>query len=456
MFWRIKTIHFIGIGGTGMSGIAEVLHNLKFNVQGSDLNKSIYTERLENLGIKVFYGHNPHNLDGADLVVISTAIKGDNIEVIEAKKRGIPIIRRGEMLAELMRMKYGIAISGTHGKTTTTAMAASVFNEAGLDPTVIIGGIFQKLNSNAKLGNSRFLIAEADESDKSHLNLSPVFVVITNIDLDHLDFYKDLDDIKETFKAFANKVPFFGSIILNADDKNCLDIIPGLNKRVVTYGFSEKADYSISDLEKGRGYYSFKVKEFGKSIGEFKIKVPGVFNVQNATAVIALAKELRISSKKIKAGLEAYTGTKRRCEVVGERGKLKVITDYAHHPVEIKSTINALSDFYKTDKILVVFQPHRYTRTKALFDDFIECFPEKLNLILLPIYPAGEKPIKGVSSELLCKKISKKEVNCSFVEDKEALLNVLDKDKDKYDLIVFLGAGYIDNYAREFGRTINE
>ena len=456
MFWRIKTIHFIGIGGTGMSGIAEVLHNLKFNVQGSDMSRSVYTERLEKIGIKVFYGHKSEHLENADLVVISTAIKENNVELVEARKRGIPVIKRGEMLAELMRMKYGIAISGTHGKTTTTAMAASVFNEAGFDPTVIIGGIFQKLNSNAKLGNSKFLIAEADESDKSHLNLSPVFAVITNIDLDHLDFYKDLDDIKKTFIQFANKVPFFGSIIINGDDENCRDIIPFLKKRVVTYGFSEGADYKIENLNKGEGFYSFKVLESGKSIGEFRIKVPGLFNVQNACAVIALARELRVSPKKIKAGLEAYTGTKRRCEVVGENEKTKVITDYAHHPVEIESTLEALKDFYHTDKILVVFQPHRFTRTKALFKEFIQCFPEDMDVVLLPIYPAGEKPIKGVDSKKLCKEIEKRGLKCNYVEEGEPLFNLLKKEKGNYRIIAFLGAGFIDNYARQFGELISE
>ncbi len=455
MFWRIKTIHFVGIGGTGMSGIAEVLHNMRFNVQGSDLNRSVYTQRLENIGIKVFYGHKKENLENADLVVISTAIGEDNVELREAKKRGIPVIKRGEMLAELMRMKYGIAISGTHGKTTTTAMAASVLGEAGFDPTVIIGGIFQKLDSNAKLGNSRFLIAEADESDKSHLNLSPVFAVITNIDVDHLDFYKDLNDIKETFKLFANKVPFFGSVILNGDDKNCLDIKPDLKKRVVTFGFSKESDYFIEKMEKGKGYYSFKVREFGRSIGEFKIRVPGVFNVQNACSVIALARELRISPKKIKAGLEAYTGTKRRCEVVGDSGKLKVVTDYAHHPKEIASTFNALKEFYQTEKILLVFQPHRFSRTKALFGDFVNCFEKGSNIILLPIYPAGEKPIDGVTSDILCEEIKKRGVFCQSIESKRQLFEILNKQKDNFEIIAFFGAGFIDNYAREFGEILN-
>ena len=439
-----------------MSGIAEVLHNLKFKVQGSDLNRSIYTERLENIGIKVFYGHSADNVKNADLVVVSTAIKEDNVELKEAGERGIPVIKRGEMLAELMRMKYGIAISGTHGKTTTTAMAASVFNEAGFDPTVIIGGIFQKLDSNAKLGNSPFLIAEADESDKSHLNLSPVFAVITNIDIDHLDFYKDLNDIKETFKVFANKVPFFGSVIINNDDKNCRDIIPGLKKRVVTYGFSNNSDYCIKELTKGKGYYSFKVMEFGKYLGEFTIKVPGTFNVQNACGVIALARELNIPYESIRSGLESYTGTKRRCEVVGGNINLKVVSDYAHHPVEIKSTLQALKDFYKTGKILVVFQPHRFTRTKALFKEFATCFPDGTGIILMPIYPAGEKPIEGVSSAKLCNEIKKRKVNCTFINDSNALFEVLEKYKGDYDIIAFLGAGVIDRYARAFGRKISE
>ncbi len=456
MFWKIKTIHFIGIGGTGMSGIAEILKGLGFNIQGSDLQKTVYTERLEAIGIKVFYGHREDNVKGADLVVVSTAIKEDNVEYKQAKRLKIPIVKRGEMLAELMRMRYGIAVSGTHGKTTTTAMAASVLNEAGLDPTVIIGGILQKTNSNAIPGKSKFLVAEADESDKSHLNLSPVFAIITNIDLDHLDFYKGLEDIKQTFVEFANKVPFFGSVIINKDDLNCRSIIPLLKKRVVSYGFSGDSDYVIYDVKKGSGFYSFKVKERGNYLGEFKIVVPGRFNILNATAVICLGRELNIPSERIKKGLEGYTGTKRRCEVVGSNKGLKVISDYAHHPVEIKSTLSGLRDFYQTEKILVVFQPHRYTRTKALFNDFVNCFPEFADIILLPIYPAGEKPIAGVSSEKLCKGIKQKGLRCQFFNNVDNLFNFLKKEKDNYQIIAFLGAGVIDKYAREFGRTISE
>ncbi len=456
MFWKIKTIHFIGIGGTGMSGIAEILKGLGFNIQGSDLQKTVYTERLESLGIRVFYGHSEDNVKGADLVVVSTAIKEDNVEYQQAKRLNIPIVKRGEMLAELMRMKYGIAVSGTHGKTTTTAMAASVLNEAGLDPTVIIGGILQKTNSNAIPGRSKFLVAEADESDKSHLNLSPVFAIITNIDLDHLDFYKGLEDIKQTFAEFANKVPFFGSIIINKDDLNCRSIIPFLKKRVVSYGFSEDADYVIYDVKKGRGFYSFRVKERGSHLGEFKIVVPGRFNILNATAVISLGRELNIPAEKIKIGLEGYTGTKRRCEVVGFNKGLRVISDYGHHPVEIKSTINALKDFYQTEKILVVFQPHRFTRTKALFEDFANCFPDFTDILLLPIYPAGENPISGVSSLNLCKAISQRGLSCKYFEDANALFSFLRKVKDNFEIIAFLGAGVIDKYAREFGRSISE
>ncbi len=454
MFWKIKNIHFVGIGGTGMSGIAEVLHNLGFKVQGSDLNRSVYTKRLESLGIKIFYGHAEENVQGADLLVISTAVNRENVEVREAEKRGVPVIRRGEMLAELMRMKYGVAISGTHGKTTTTAMASSVFSEAGLDPTVIIGGIFQSINSNAKLGKSKFLIAEADESDKSHLNLSPVFAVITNIDEDHLDFYRDLEDIKRCFTEFANKVPFFGSVVINGDDENCKNIIPYLKKRKVTFGFSENCDYRIENVDKKKGKYLFKVREFGKPLGEFELRVPGMFNVMNATAVIALAREVRISVPKIKRGIENYTGTKRRCEVVGDNGQIKVITDYAHHPVEIKNTYHALKDFYGTDKILLIFQPHRYSRTSALFEQFAACFPENGDVVLLPIYPAGEKPIEGIDSLSLCKAIEKNGTNCKYVETEEELFSLLDKIRDRYEIIAFFGAGFIDSYARTFGERL--
>ncbi len=438
-----------------MSGIAEVLFNLGFKVQGSDLKKSPYTERLEKLGIKIFYGHSSQNVKDADLVVISSAINENNEEFKEALRLKIPVIKRGEMLAELMRMKYGIAVSGTHGKTTTTAIAASVLHEAGLDPTVIIGGIFQKINSNVKLGKSQFLLAEADESDKSHLKLFPVFAVITNIDLDHLDVYKDLEDIKSTFAEFASKVPFFGSVILNADDKNSLDIIPLIKKRVVKFGFSSDADYRIVNVKAEKGRYLFEVFERGKSLGEFCLKVPGRFNIQNSASVIALARELEINVESIKKGIEAYTGTKRRCEVVGENENIKVITDYAHHPVEIETTLNAISEFYGTKKILAVFQPHRYTRTYALFDKFASCFPEWVETVLLPIYPAGELPIENVSSFSLCEEIENRGNRCFYAKNKEEVFDYLKDNLNSYNVIVFLGAGYIDSYAREFGEFVS-
>jgi len=455
MFWKIKRIHFIGIGGTGMSGIAEVLFNLGFKVQGSDLKKSPYTERLEKLGIKIFYGHSSQNVKDADLVVISSAINESNEEYKEALRLKIPVIKRGEMLAELMRMKYGIAVSGTHGKTTTTAIAASVLNEAGFDPTVIIGGIFQNFNSNVKLGKSQFLLAEADESDKSHLKLFPVFAVITNIDLDHLDVYRDIEDIKSTFAEFASKVPFFGSVILNADDKNSADIVPLIKKRVVMFGFSPNADYRIANVKAEKGRYLFEIFERDKSLGEFCLKVPGRFNIQNSAAVIALARELEIDVESIRKGIEAYTGTKRRCEIVGKNENIKVITDYAHHPVEIETTLNAISEFYHTKKILAVFQPHRYTRTYALFDKFVSCFPKWTDVVLLPVYPAGESPIEGVSSEVMCSAIGKRGINCFFAPDKETLFEYLKSNYSDYDIVVFLGAGYIDFYAREFGEYVN-
>ncbi len=454
MFWKIKTIHFVGIGGTGMSGIAEVLHNMRFKIQGSDISRSPYTQRLESMGIKIFYEHKSENVKGADLVVVSTAIKENNVEVKEAKRLNIPVIKRGVMLAELMRMKYGIAISGTHGKTTTTAMAASVFNEAGLDPTVIIGGIFQKLNSNAKLGNSEFLIAEADESDRSHLNLSPVFAIITNIDLDHLDFYKDIDDIKKTFIKFANTVPFFGSVILNADDKNCFDIIPYINKRVITFGFSEASFYRISQVKREKDCYKFVVDENGSNLGEFEIRVPGIFNILNATSVIALAREVNIQVDIIKKGLQTYSGTKRRCEVVGKSDDVTIITDYAHHPVEISKTIEALKDFYNPHRMLIVFQPHRYSRTRALFNDFINCFPEYCDVVVLPIYPAGETPIEGVDSITMARELKTRGLNCVYMKGEDDLFDFLKQNLKNYSLIAFLGAGYIDSFARKFGRDI--
>ncbi len=452
MFGRFKTIHFVGIGGTGMSGIAEVLHNLGFHVTGSDLSHSDYTIRLESLGITVKYGHSSANVEDADAVVVSTAIHRENPEWQEAETRNIPVIPRGEMLAELMRMKAGIAISGTHGKTTTTSIAASVLSHGGLDPTVIIGGIFSAYGSNARLGTSKYLVAEADESDGSFLRLSPIYCIITNIDEDHMNYYKTMDNLKESFTEFANKVPFFGAAIVCLEDSRIKSIIPNIRRRVVTYGFSAHCDYRAEGIRVTARGYEFSVRENGEILGDFVLKVPGQHNILNALSVIALAREMEMAVDAIQSGLVAYQGTKRRSETVGEFKGCRVISDYAHHPVEIEKTLGALREFYRPNRIICAFQPHRYTRTRNQFDNFLISFHQSDILRLLPIYPAGEKPIDGISSDALVEGIRKSgHSDVALAPDAKFLFENLKGEVKEGDLVVFLGAGTIDGVARSFG-----
>lgn len=453
MFGRFKTIHFVGIGGTGMSGIAEVLHNLDFHVTGSDLAHSDYTKRLESLGITVAYGHDASNVAHADAVVVSTAIHKENPEWREAGNRNIPVIPRGEMLAELMRMKAGIAISGTHGKTTTTSIAASVLSQGGLDPTVIIGGIFSAHNSNAQLGSSNYLLAEADESDGSFLRLSPIYAIITNIDEDHMNYYGTMDNLKRSFIEFANKVPFFGAAIVCLEDSRIKSIIPDICRRVITYGLSAHCDYQAEDIHVTDKGYEFNVMENGNVLGHFVLKVPGRHNVLNALSVIALAREMELNEQVIQEGLAAYIGTKRRSETVGKCMGCQVISDYAHHPVEIEKTLEGLREYYRPERIICAFQPHRYTRTRNQFENFRFSFHQSDVLRLLPIYPAGEKPIDGISSDALVEGIRMSgHRDVALCESAEVLLENLKDNVRKGDLLVFLGAGTIDGLARECGR----
>ncbi|MCK5879331.1 MAG: UDP-N-acetylmuramate--L-alanine ligase [Holophagae bacterium] len=453
MFGRFRTIHFVGIGGTGMSGIAEVLHNLGYHVTGSDLSRSDYTKRLETLGIAVTYGHDAANVADADAVVVSTAIHQENPEWREAGNRNIPVIPRGEMLAELMRMKSGIAISGTHGKTTTTSIAASVLSQGDLDPTVIIGGIFSAHGSNARLGSSNYLLAEADESDGSFLRLSPIYAVITNIDEEHMNYYGTMDNLKRSFVEFANKVPFFGAAIVCLEDSRIKSIIPEIRRRVITYGFSAHCDYQGEDIRVTDRGYEFVVRENGNLLGDFVLKVTGKHNILNALSVIALAREMELNEQTIREGLAAYTGTKRRSETVGEFMGCRVISDYAHHPVEIEKTLEGLREYYRPERIICAFQPHRYTRTRDQFENFRFSFHQSDVLQLLPIYAAGEKPIEGISSDALVKGIRMSgHSNVALAENTEVLLENLKVNVREGDLVVFLGAGTIDGLARECGR----
>ncbi|MGH7947828.1 MAG: UDP-N-acetylmuramate--L-alanine ligase, partial [Candidatus Binataceae bacterium] len=401
MLEKKHRIHFVGIGGIGMSGIAEVLLNLGYTVTGSDLRESETIERLEALGAEVFLGHRETNLSGdPSVVVISTAVKFTNPEVLEARRRSIPVIPRAEMLAELMRMKYGIAVAGSHGKTTTTSMIAAVLSAAGLDPTMVIGGRVRALGSNARLGQGEMLVAEADESDGTFLLLSPTIAVVTNIDREHIDFHQTMDRLTESFLTFINKVPFYGVAVLCIDHPNVRALIPKMKKRFVTYGFSPEADWSARDLAMSPMAVEFAVARHGSAVGRLKLNVPGQHSASNALAAVAVAQELEIPFARIAEGLESFTGIHRRFEVKGEAKGILVIDDYGHHPVEIRATIAAIRDSWKRP-LTVLFQPHRYSRTRDLFDDFVTAFEGADRLVLTEVYAAGEEPMAGASGEAL-------------------------------------------------------
>ena len=406
MYRKDLRIHFVGIGGIGMSGIAELLLNLGYRVSGSDLRKSDITDRLSQLGAEIQEGHAAKNVpEDGHVVVFSSAVKVDNPEVVEAHRRKIPVIPRAEMLAELMRMKYGIAIAGTHGKTTTTSMVATILAAAGWDPTAVVGGKLNSLGSNAKLGQGEFLVAEADESDGSFLKLSPTVAVVTNIDPEHLDFYSGIGQIKETFLHFINKVPFYGFAVLCLDHPNVQELIPSVAKTFVTYGFSAHADYRADGVVSEGMSNRFRVIRCGETLGEVTLKAPGRHNVSNALAAAAVAAELGISFERIRAGLADYDGVARRFQVKGERNGVTVVDDYGHHPVEIRATLAAAREVWPSRRIVVGFQPHRYSRTQSLFRDFLSAFHDADLLFVFDVYPAGEEPIPGASGERLCEAI---------------------------------------------------
>ena len=406
MYRKGLPIHFVGIGGIGMSGIAELLLNLGYRVSGSDLRSSEITERLSSLGASIRLGHAAENVppDG-HVVVFSSAVRADNPEVLEAQQRKIPVIPRAEMLAELMRMKYGIAIAGTHGKTTTTSMVATVLAAAGWDPTAVIGGKLNNLGSNAKLGQGDFLVAEADESDGSFLKLSPTVAVVTNIDAEHLDFYSGIGQIKETFLSFINKIPFYGFAVLCIDHPNVQELLPSVTKTVVTYGFSRHADYRAEKLVSEGMTNRFSVVCRGELLGEMVLRAPGRHNVSNALATAAAAAELGIPFEKIRQGLLEYEGVARRFQWKGEKNGVCVIDDYAHHPAEIRAALAAAREVWPDRRIVAGFQPHRYSRTRALFKEFLSAFNEADVLLLFDVYPAGEEPIEDATSDRLCEAI---------------------------------------------------
>jgi UDP-N-acetylmuramate--alanine ligase len=454
MFAKIQRIHFVGIGGIGMSGIAEVLLNLGYKVSGSDLKTSAVTQRLSALGASIVEGHRAENVTDAEVVVTSSAISAENPEVTHAHELHIPVIQRAEMLSELMRLKYGIAIAGMHGKTTTTSMVAAVLAAGGLDPTVVVGGRVDAMGSNARLGKSQYLVAEADESDRSFLKLSPILSVVTNIDREHMDCYRNMRDVKKTFIEFMDRVPFYGMIVACNDDPLLRRLLPEVQRRTVTYGTKRGSDFSIR-LQDGaqRGCQDthplsrFHVKFHGKDLGDFTLHVPGLHNVLNATAAIAVGIGLDIGVEAIRTALDQFRGVDRRFQLRGSVAGVSVIDDYGHHPTEIKATLAAAKQC-GFRKIHVIFQPHRYTRTRDLMEEFTSAFHDADSLFVLDIYAASEQPIEGITAEVLAQKIREKTVRVGrYASSSAEAIDGAVAVAEEGDMILTLGAGSVSQLA---------
>jgi UDP-N-acetylmuramate--alanine ligase len=446
MFSKVRRIHFVGIGGIGMSGIAEVLLNLGYSVSGSDIRKTDVTERLEKLGALITYEHKPENVHGVDVVVVSSAIRGENPEILRAKEMFIPVIPRAEMLAELMRVKFGIAVAGAHGKTTTTSLISTILACAGYDPTCVIGGKLKSINSNALLGTGKFLVAEADESDGSFVLLSPIIAIATNIDLEHLDYYRDIEEIKEAFVSFLNRVPFFGLDVICIDNPHIQSIIPSLKRRYVTYGLSKQADCRAENIVRCGFETDFQVAYKGQILGDVTLSMPGIHNVVNSLAAIVTCMELEVPFSVIKKALRSFEGIQRRLEIKCNT-EVKVIDDYAHHPTEIKATISTLREMGE-GRIIVAFQPHRYTRTKALMKEFITSFNDADILLITEIYPASESKIEGVSGEVLAEAIKASgHKHVEYARTLDELTEKVISNARPGDTILTLGAGDIYKVA---------
>lgn len=451
MYQKKYHIHFVGIGGIGMSGIAELLLNLGYEVSGSDLRSSVITRRLAQLGGKVFNGHRAEQIQGADVVVISSAVGDDNPEVIAAKDAIIPVIPRAEMLAELMRLKYSIAVAGAHGKTTTTWIIASVLDHGGLDPTVVIGGRLDSLGTNARLGQGEFIVAEADESDGSFLKLTPTIGVVTNINAEHLDFYGNLEKIKEVFLDFINKVPFYGMAVLCLDNEGIQDLIPKIQKRFTTYGMTSQADYQAKDINFDGLTSQYGVSYRGEPLGSIELNLPGIHNVYNSMASVAIGMELGIPFDSIQRALKGIERVQRRLEVKGTSKGVIVVDDYGHHPTEIRLTLQTARQCWPDSRIVVVFQPHRYSRVAALFDDFTRAFYEADSLLVLPIYSAGEAPIENIDGQSLCEGIREHgHKDIVFHDGQEAALLHLKKALKQGDILLTLGAGDVWQVGEAF------
>jgi UDP-N-acetylmuramate--alanine ligase len=456
VFSSFRKIHFVGIGGIGMSGIAEILVDEGFSVTGSDRSASDNTERMKALGVTVYIGHDAKNLESdVDALVYSSAVGLTNPEVTAAQQRKIPVIRRAEMLAEVMRLKYGIGIAGTHGKTTTTSMVSLVLIEGGIDPTVIVGGRLHGLaGSNARLGKGEFIVVEADEFDRSFLSITPTIAVLTTLETDHLDCYRDLEDIKAAFIQFASKVPFYGFVVLCLDEPALQDIMPKLKKKIITYGLNGQADLQAVDILHRQNRTRFLVVYEGKDLGEIELQIPGKHNVQNALAAIAVGLQLKVPFLKIKAGIEKFTGVFRRWEVKAEIDGITVIDDYAHHPTEIRATLAGAKSGWRR-RVVCVFQPHLYSRTRDFYDEFGRAFFNADILVLTDVYPAREEPIQGISGELIvnaAREFGHKQVH--YVPDKKDVPDFLMKIRQPGDMVITMGAGDIWKFGEEFIRKL--
>ena len=449
LFAKLQRVHFVGIGGIGMSGIAEVLLNLGYKISGSDLKPSLVTDRLATLGATIFEGHRAENVVGADVVVTSSAVRPDNPEVQEARHQHIPVIQRAEMLAELMRLKYGIAVAGMHGKTTTTSMVAAVLAAGGLDPTVVVGGRVDAMGSNARLGKSHYLVAEADESDRSFLKLSPILAVVTNIDREHMDCYRDMADVERAFVEFMDRVPFYGMTVACNDDDRLRALLPQLRRRVVTYGAREGSDFHLSGPETlaadghGRPTSRFRIEYRGQSLGDFHLHVPGRHNILNATAAIAVGVGLDVAPDAIRSALAEFRGVDRRFQLRGCAGEISVIDDYGHHPTEIRATLAAARQC-GYGRVHVVFQPHRYTRTQDLADQFAASFADADSLFVLDIYAASEPPIAGVTGERLAQHIAETGMRqATYAASFADAIEQVTAAAQPGDMILTLGAGSV-------------
>lgn len=459
MFPKIQHIHFVGIGGSGMSGIAEVLLTRGYHVTGSDLASSDVTRRLEALGGTVFIGHDASHVKGAQVVVVSSAVQDCNPEVVAAKTNVVPVIPRAEMLAELMRLKFGVAIAGAHGKTTTTSLVASVLAHAGLDPTFVVGGKVNAMGTHARLGRSDLLIAEADESDGSFLRLSPSIAVVTNVDREHLDHYGSMDRLEAAFLEFVNKVPFYGAAVLCADDVRLRAMLPQMRKRYVTYGIHASSDAHVPDFQATeitvqRGVTNFRVRHQGKELGPFRLTIPGVHNVSNALAAIAVALELDAPLDLIRTGMAAFSGVERRFHVRGEKDGVVVVDDYGHHPTEIRLTLATVKTVWP-GRLVVIFQPHRYSRTRDLVDDFAHAFDQADVVYVTPVYAAGESPLPGVSGETLVERIrAAGHPEVHWMENADGAISRLIPELQPGDRVLTLGAGDVWKMGVELLRTL--